>query len=141
MHLTKQQQAIYHCLMTRPQKALTPYQIADALAADGISVSLATIYRHLDRLESDGHIHKFYTSQGTAVFQYCPQGGKDCQILRCQLCGRTFHLQCQEYRDFFEYLKTFHEFYPDEHRTAIIGWCASCQEKKTYGQKRSDCMR
>ncbi len=140
-YITKQQQAVLHCLEQRAQEALTAAELAEDLRQAGESVGLATIYRQLDRLEQAGRIHKIRTAEG-ACYQYCPHAGdgQDCILLRCTTCGRVQHLACVHLQELYSHLESEHHFRIDSHHTILTGQCRECAKKEEaiHGSKSSD---
>ena len=130
-YITKQQQAVLHCLEQRAAEALTAAELAEDLHQAGESVGLATIYRQLDRLEQAGRIHKIRTADG-ACYQYCPHGGddQDCLLLRCKTCGKVQHLECSHLQELYNHLEAQHNFRIDSRHTILTGQCRDCAEKE-----------
>lgn len=134
-YTTKQHQAILNCLSRRAEEALTAADLAEELRRAGSPVGLATIYRHLEKLEKLGRVHKVSTEEG-AFYQYCthPAEGRDCFLLRCEACGRIVHLDCSHLRELYAHLETDHHFRIDPRRTVLTGLCGTCAEKEAvYG--------
>ena len=140
-YITKQQQAVLHCLEQRSDEVLTAAELAEDLRQDGEPVGLATIYRQLDRLEHAGRIHKIRTAEG-ACYQYCPHGGddQDCLLLRCTTCGRVQHLECSHLQELYNHLEAEHHFRIDARHTILTGQCKECADKEaaSHGSKSSD---
>ena len=136
-YITKQQQAVLHCLERRDQEALTAAELAEELHRAGESVGLATIYRQLEKLEQAGRIHKISTAEG-ACYQFCPHGGcdQDCLLLRCKVCGKVQHLECSHLHDLYHHLEAEHHFRIDTRHTILTGLCRDCAEKENpHGSK------
>ena len=139
-YITKQQQAVLHCLEQRADEALTAAELSEDLHRDGESVGLATIYRQLERLEQAGRIHKIRTAEG-ACYQFCPHGGddQDCLLLRCKTCGKVQHLECSHLQELYHHLESEHNFRIDSRHTVLTGLCRDCAEKEesSHGSKSS----
>ena len=139
-YITKQQQAVLHCLEQRADEALTAAELAEDLHQTGESVGLATIYRQLERLEQKGRIHKISTADG-ACYQYCPYGDtdQDCLLLRCKTCGKVQHLECSHLQGLYDHLEAEHNFRIDTRHTILTGQCRECAEKEaaSHGSKSS----
>ncbi len=140
-YITKQQQAVLHCLEQRADEALTAAELAEDLHQAGESVGLATIYRQLEKLEHTGRIHKIRTGDG-ACYQFCPHDGddQDCLLLRCTACGRIHHLECSHLHQLYAHLETEHNFRIDSRHTVLTGLCRDCAKKEapSHGSKASD---
>ena len=139
-YITKQQQAVLHCLEQRAEEALTAAELSEDLHKAGESVGLATIYRQLERLEQAGRIHKIRTADG-ACYQFCPHGGEDqdCLLLRCKTCGKVQHLECSHLHELYAHLESEHNFRIDSRHTVLIGLCRDCakKEESSHGSKSS----
>lgn len=129
IYRTRQQQAVLRCLARRPDDALTATELAEELHRDGESVGMATIYRQLERLEQNQQVHKISTANG-ARYQFCPDSGEDCILLRCTGCGRVWHLDCPRLQAFYKHMEEVHHFRIDSHRTVLTGLCQDCQQKE-----------
>ena len=131
-YITKQQQAVLHCLEQRGHDTLTANDLAEDLRRSGSPVGLATIYRQLEKLEKAGRVHKVNTADG-AVYQYCPhQDGEHpgCLLLRCQSCGHIEHLDCDHLHGLWEHISHAHHFRIDASHTVLTGLCGTCMEQE-----------
>ncbi|WP_409969788.1 transcriptional repressor [Bengtsoniella intestinalis] len=129
---TKQLQALIDCLAKWGQRPVSAAQLRGDLQAMGKPVSLATIYRQLDRLAQGHQLHKIVTPEGS-LFQYCPHHeGETAQcLIHCQGCGQVSHLDCHEALALFDHLSQHHGFQVDPALTQLTGTCAQCQGKES----------
>lgn len=129
---TKQLQALLDCLAKWGHQPVSAAQLRSDLQAMDKPVSLATIYRQLDRLEQAHQLHKITTAEGS-LFQYCPHTEEDTAqcLLRCQCCGHVSHLDCHEALALFDHVKDHHGFQIDPSQTQLTGICQHCQGKDT----------
>lgn len=129
-YATKQYQAVLRCLEQRSGQALTAADLSEDLRHAGNPVGLATIYRQLEKLEAEGHVHKIATEDG-ALYQYCPHAGEHpCFLLRCENCGRIVHLDCGHLEALYQHLEAEHHFLVDARRTVLTGRCRDCTAKE-----------
>ena len=127
---TKQQLAILQRLKERGSSPVTAQELSDELHHDGFPVSLATVYRQLDRLAEAGRIHKVSTESG-ALYQTCThQSGQGCLLLRCENCGRMEHLDSPQSQDLCRRLGSEQGFRVDERQTVLTGRCRLCGKKE-----------
>lgn len=135
-YITKQSQAVLHCLKQRSEESLTAADLAEDLRQNGNSVGLATIYRHLDKLAASGHIHKINTAEG-AFYHLCAHtedSHMDCFLLKCSRCGRIRHLDCSHLHTFYQHLEQEHHFRIDPRQTLFAGICDLCiREEEQHG--------
>ena len=128
---TKQSQAVLRVLEARQEEACTAAELAEDLRRSGDPVGLATIYRQLEKLEGAGVVHKVPTEEG-ALYQRCPHpaAGHGCFLLRCEVCGRIFHLDCAQLEDLYRHLERTHHFRIDPRRTVLTGRCQDCMNEE-----------
>ena len=128
-YATRQQQAVLRCLAGHTGGYVTALELAEELRAQGSAVGLATVYRQLERLEQAGRIHKISTDEG-AGYQYCdhPEGG--CFLLRCELCGRIRHVDCENLEPLYRHIAQEHHFRINPRKTMLYGLCEDCAGKE-----------
>ena len=132
-YITRQHRALLACFESRGG-CVTATELLDALRAEGERVGLTTVYRQLERLEKQGHIHKVVTEEG-AYYQYCEHeedGG--CFLLKCERCGRIEHVGCERLAPLYAHLEQEHHFRINPARTMLYGVCAACQEGDGCGE-------
>ncbi len=127
---TKQQLAILQRLKEHGNTPVTAQDLSEELHQDGFSVSLATVYRQLEKLAETGRVHKISTGAG-ALYQPCPrQAGQCCLLLRCEDCGRMEHLDCPQFQDLCRQLGAEQGFQVDGRQTVLTGRCRICGKKE-----------
>ncbi|MCI8811094.1 MAG: transcriptional repressor [Oscillibacter sp.] len=132
---TKQQQAILSGLERHGDTPVSALELAEELRQDGCQVSLATVYRQLEKLAENGQIHRV-EAENAALYRPCPaQEAQNCLLLRCSSCGRTEHLEYPQLQEFYQNLEEEHHFHVDPRRTVLTGLCALCtrQEDPEHG--------
>lgn len=129
-YITKQHQAVLRCLEARPEEAVTAAALAEALRRQGQSVGLSTVYRQLERLASEGLIHRVPAEEG-ALYQCCPHPPvRGCFLLRCGRCGRVDHLDCGHLEDLTRHIAQAHGFRVDPRQTVLTGLCLRCEGRE-----------
>ena len=126
---TKQQQAVLTCLKKHRDGHVTALELAEELRQSGVSVGIATIYRQLDKLESQGRIHKINTGEG-ACYQYCEHTGGDCFLLKCEHCGRITHMDCVQLAPLYQHIREDHHFTINPRKTLLYGLCQHCADQE-----------
>ena len=93
-YMTRQQQAILTCIQSC-DGGIGAAELTETLHRQGETVGLTTVYRHLERLEKAGKVHKIVTDSG-AKYQFCTcnASGRDCFLLKCEKCGEVCHVDC-----------------------------------------------
>ena len=124
---TKQREAILSFLKEN-NAHVSASDIVFHLKEQGFSVSTATVYRTLDKFESEGLVKKMMVGDDTgACYQYA--SGSDCNEhfhLKCIKCGRLIHLSCEFLHDMESHIFDEHGFTVSSGRTVIYGVCSHC---------------
>ncbi|MGI5873156.1 MAG: Fur family transcriptional regulator [Bacillota bacterium] len=131
---TKQSREILACLKSFGHRHVTVTTIRDALAKNGSSVGIATIYRQLEKMEKDGVVRKFILDgKAGACFQYAGEESGRCEEhyhLKCERCGKLIHLQCHLLDSVEDHILADHGFKVNSMKTVLYGICAECAEKE-----------
>ena len=130
---TRQQQAILQGLEHHGETPVSASELADELRQDGCQVSLATVYRQLEKLAETGQIHRVAADNAT-LYRPCPaQKAQRCLLLRCSACGRTEHLEYPQIQSFYQQLEEEHGFRTDPCQTVLTGLCARSAGQEAAG--------
>ncbi len=131
---TKQKSLILDCIRNTKGKHFTADDIADALS--GQHVGKTTIYRHLDKLVSDGEVRKYIIDERScACYQYI--GGSVCGHfhLKCMSCGELIHADCSFLDELSKHIGEEHGFAVDMSKTVFYGTCDSCKNSEHGGAR------
>lgn len=130
---TKQSRLIENVLKDNSDGHLTADEIFEKLKNSGEAVGKATVYRHLEKLYSDGIVRKFLSGDGgSACFQYMRDSSK-CKShyhLKCIECGRLIHAECKFLNELSKHILYEHGFLVDGSKTVFYGVCENCAKKK-----------
>lgn len=127
-YMTRQQGAVLACIASCPGGRATAMELAQRLRQEGQSVGLSTVYRQLEKLVSQGKVHKLLTEEG-ACYQYCDKPRHtDCFLLQCEGCGTIFHMDCSHLGELYDHLLEGHGFAINPRRTMFYGLCRECRE-------------
>lgn len=127
-YATKQQKAVLECIALHKSECVSANEIVDELHRGGENVGMATVYRQLEKLEKQGHIHKVMTEEG-AFYRFCDHDNSgDCFLLKCEKCGRIEHIDCEKLSPLYAHLEQEHHFAINPRRTMLYGECARCRE-------------
>ena len=128
---TKQREAILDFLKNASQH-ITPSEILTHLKETGVGISLATVYRTLDKLCAEGVVRKMSMGDSCgSCYQYVAQS--DCHShfhLKCLECGRLIHLSCDFLANMEKHILAEHGFTISTGRTVIYGKCSACEGLK-----------
>lgn len=130
---TRQSATVTKCLEENCEKALTVDEIVDLLKNQGTPVGKTTVYRHIDRLVSQGSVRKF-SDEGSsgATYQYVHDHHHCSEHfhLKCSSCGELVHLGCEFMKGIDEHILSHHGFRVDNSKTVLYGICKSCSDKE-----------
>lgn len=135
IYKTKQSDLLKSYLKEMQGKHFTAEEVHAHFVSKNISIGIATIYRQLEKLVSDGTVQKYFIDEHSAAcFEY---SGKECNTdeahfhLKCEVCGSLIHLECEELTELKNHLENEHNFKLNPYRTVFYGICQKCQEKMT----------
>lgn len=94
------------------------------LRAQGQTVGLATVYRTLQAMATDGDVDMMRTSDGEAVYRRCSTGHH--HHLVCRSCGRTVEVEGAAVERWAESISADNGFTDVHHTLEILGTCADC---------------
>ena len=132
---TLQKDKILETLKQREGQHLTAMEIYELLKGRGVKVGLTTVYRHLERLMTEGQVVKSIVDENTpACFEYCNDDEHDhdhdsCYHCKCVRCGRLVHIHCDDVSRLEQHIREEHGFYVDPHRTVFFGLCEDCRRE------------
>ena len=125
---TKNKTKILTCLIENSDRHLTIEDIDTLLEHE---VPLASIYRNIDELVKEGVILKFtIENNSSACYQFISKDSKHQHFhLKCNKCGKIFHLECEEVNDLLAHISKEHGFLVDVSKVTLYGVCPDCQKE------------
>lgn len=132
---TKQMTELLTILKSVPDSHVTVNDICSYFKDQGIQIGTTTVYRHLERLVSEGVVAK-YVVDGTssACFEYLGEQehapAPSCYHCKCEKCGKLIHLHCDEVESLRQHMAEHHDFEMDSLRTVFYGVCSECRNTK-----------
>ena len=96
------------------------------LRAQGQRVGLATVYRTLQAMATDGAVDMMRTSDGEAVYRRC-SSERHHHHLVCRSCGRTVEVEGTVVESWIDKISAENGFTDVEHTLEFFGTCPSCQ--------------
>ena len=137
---TKQKSQLLRFLEENAERHLTAAEVQLALSSSGTPIGAATIYRQLEKLESQGIVRRYLLDdRGGSCWQYIGNAEQAalCRThfhLKCTVCGQLLHLDCDHLNEIAEHVAAEHNFRIDVSRTIFYGVCAACAEKEETQQ-------
>lgn len=129
MRLTPQRELVLRAV--REMVHSTPEQIADRVRGQGASMSLTTVYRALDLLESLGLVRHAHIGPGPSTYHAAED--TDHVHTRCQRCGEVGSMPVALLDDVAAALLRERGFRLDPNHVALSGLCAACGSAPATG--------
>ena len=131
-NMTKQGKSILECFKKNKEVHLTADEVWEALRKNATPVSMATVYRQLEKLTAENLIKKYTLSPDEpACYQY-NLSHTDCVNhfhLKCTVCNKLIHVSCDYLNKLEEHINEHHGFEVDNTRTVLYGICSNCRKK------------
>lgn len=128
---TKHSKELLDYMMNIPGQHITAQEVCEYFKNNGNPMGLATVYRQLERLVSEGLVQKYNLEGASACFEYIGQGGynhdENCFHCKCIACGKLIHLECEEINHLKNHILADHNFTVDTTRTVFYGLCENCR--------------
>jgi Fur family ferric uptake transcriptional regulator len=97
------------------------------LRAQGATVGLSTVYRHLQSLVEDGVVDVIHTADGEATYRFCGDPGPGHHHhLVCRRCGRTEEIEGRAIERWAGEVAQQHGYTEVDHTIELFGTCAAC---------------
>ena len=129
---TKQLDELLNLLKEHQNEELGAQQILVMLKDQGASISLATVYRHLETLITKGLVVKNPGKGGPRCSLFVYKGEDDQPFyLKCEVCGKFTPLHCKELSHLKEHVHAHHDFTLTTKRTVLFGICGNCVHKNS----------
>jgi Fur family ferric uptake transcriptional regulator len=101
-------------------------QLHALLRERGDGVGLATVYRTLQHLATDGEVDVLRTDDGEAIYRLCGAGHH--HHLVCRHCRRAVEIDNDAVERWTRRIAQDHRFTDVEHTVEMTGTCAECRE-------------
>lgn len=127
---TRQKLILSDFLKANRNRQFSINEISEAVSGEGIGKS--TVYRNMSQLLDSGDVRRFRGKDGKQVlYQYVghDQGCNGHFHLKCNDCGRLFHIDCQSVMGIRDHISASHDFSVDIGNTVFYGLCGPCRRK------------
>ena len=107
---------------------MTADDVAVRLRSMGQDIGKSTVYRHLNRLVSDGIVRKYAGEGGSACFQYLDEHISDTvqYHLKCNTCDKLLHADDVSISTAVKQIYDAYGFTVNPATTVICGVCGEC---------------
>ena len=119
------QRAAVEALLVDINDFISAQNLHARLRAQGQNVGLATVYRTLQAMATDGDVDMLRTADGEAVYRQCSTGHH--HHLVCRSCGRTVEVEGPAVESWADKIGAEQGFSDVQHTLEIVGTCADCQ--------------
>ena len=127
---TKQRDMILSGLSALEGGHVSAGQLAGYLQSRNSHIGLTTIYRHLDKLVTEGRVEK-YVVDGLpgAYYRYTQTDETDEHFhLKCEVCGKLVYVECAFSAEIENHIAGSHGFRVNTGKTVFYGACVSCAD-------------
>jgi Fur family transcriptional regulator, ferric uptake regulator len=104
---------------------LTTQEIHDRLRADGKRVGLATVYRTLQALASNGILDALRNDEGEAIYRRCATPDHHHHLV-CRSCGRSVEIASDAVETWASRTARRHGYTSVTHTVEVYGLCREC---------------
>jgi Fur family transcriptional regulator, ferric uptake regulator len=133
MYHTETKQYVVDCLKQQQTKALSVQDIMEYLQIHNSTANITTVYRILDKLESEHTVIKRIAEDGKkALFQYIvPEAGCMHHLhAQCTSCGKIIHLDCSLMEKVIQHISEEHGMQIVCSASLLYGICDECRKKQ-----------
>lgn len=96
-----------------------------ALRESGSSIGLATVYRALADLATEGEADSLRSTDGEALYRACETQAHHHHLI-CRNCGRTVEIEADDIEQWASKVAVAHGFVQPRHVVDVFGVCAEC---------------
>ncbi len=114
-------------LLAEQDCCLTAQEIFDRLRADGRRVGIASVYRVLELLSSEGLLQRIDLGSGIARFEPARSGGEHHHHLVCDSCGKVEAFEDPGLERAIHRLEEASGYAVAGHDVVLHGACAECR--------------
>ncbi len=101
--------------------------VYSALRAQGATVGLSTVYRHLQAFADEGAVDVIHTPDGEATYRFCGESPqRHHHHLVCRRCGRAEEIEGRAIEKWAEQVAAEHGYTAVDHTVELFGLCGSC---------------
>jgi Fur family ferric uptake transcriptional regulator len=123
---TWQKDAVLHAL-SQSQGFVSAQQLHRQLTQHGSVIGLATVYRTLNLLVTDGLADSLVSKEGESLFRDCSSDHH--HHLICNGCGITVEIEAREAENWASKVAKDNGFTDVSHTIEIFGLCKKCSAK------------
>ena len=100
-------------------------QVFEDLREEGHRVGLATVYRNLQGLSSEGDVDVLRSADGESLYRLCDDRGHHHHLV-CRQCGHAEEISLSEVESWVTEVARQHGYTEVDHSMELFGLCATC---------------
>lgn len=104
---------------------ISAQSLHQTLHQNGSPIGLATVYRALSDLASQGEADSLQSPEGEALYRACSTQGHHHHLI-CRNCGLTVEIEAHEVESWAKRVAAEHGFTEAAHVVDVFGLCADC---------------
>jgi Fur family transcriptional regulator, ferric uptake regulator len=120
------QRAAVEALLGEIDDFMSAQNLHARLRSQGQNVGLATVYRTLQTMATDGDVDMVRTGDGEAVYRRCSSGHHHHHLV-CRSCRRTVEVEGPAVESWTDKVSAENGFSDVQHTLEIVGTCSDCQ--------------
>jgi Fur family ferric uptake transcriptional regulator len=120
------QRAAVEALLMEIDDFMSAQNLHARLRAEGQTVGLATVYRTLQAMATDGDVDMLRTADGEAVYRRCSTIHHHHHLV-CRSCGKTVEVEGPAVESWADKVSAENGFSDVEHTLEIVGTCSDCR--------------
>ena len=101
-------------------------QLYQVLRDSGSTIGLATVYRGLAGLASEGEADSLQSPDGESLYRSCVTPEHHHHLI-CRVCGTTVELESKVVEQWAQTVSAEYGFSAVDHRIDLFGLCAQCR--------------
>ena len=121
---TWQREAVREALATN-EGFVSAQSLHNELRDGGSSIGLATVYRALADLATEGDADSLQSPDGEALYRACSTSGHHHHLI-CRRCGLTVEIAADDVEQWAQRVASDHGFTDARHVVDVFGLCSTC---------------
>ncbi|GAB3615200.1 Fur family transcriptional regulator [Humibacter ginsengisoli] len=123
---TWQREAVREALASN-EGFVSAQNLHNELRDHGSSIGLATVYRALADLATEGDADSLQSPEGEALYRACSTTGHHHHLI-CRRCGLTVEIAADDVEQWAQSVASEHGFTDARHVVDVFGLCATCSQ-------------
>lgn len=124
---TRQLTELKNYFLANKHKHAQAQEIYQYLNSKDISISLATVYRQLDKMVEMGLLTKYVVDyEKGALYEWKHPHQEEAFHCKCEKCGELIHVKCEELTLLQAHISRKHAFAINASKLVFYGLCKRC---------------